>query len=660
MPGIIDAHSHTAIEGGVNEGTESVTAEVRVARRHRPPRRQHLPPARRRRHRPSTCSTARQRDRRPERGHQAALGQGARGADLQGGAARHQVRARRERRSARTSASPASSRATRRRAWASRTCSARRSTRRRPTRRSGTTTSASSKAARAEGREPLGAAAQDLRLETLEDVLEGKIYVHAHCYRADEILMLIRVADEFGFKIRTFQHVLEGYKVATRSRSHGAGGSTFTDWWAYKIEAYDAIPYNAAIMASHGVGVGQLRLRRAGAPALREAAKAVKYGGVQRGRGAQDGHAQPGLAARRSTSASARSRSARTPTSRSSAPTRFAPDARVEMTLVDGRLLRPRQGPGGAGGREGLAPRREVPSEGARRSSCCALLAAAAAGARPRRATRLIQDARIVTVSGPVIEKGTVVIRGGKIAAVGADVAGPRRRDGHRRHRQDRLPRPDRRPDHARPGRDRQSVAGTVDTTEAGDVNPHAKAWVAVQAAQRADPGGARQRLDRRARRAAGGLDLGPERADPPRGSTPDALTVKTPVAMHVVYPTGRPGLRPGPPCRGAGAEDASRSGMKDRKKNQEQGARAAEEPARGGARPTGPRSTPANGPTEPPRARPAHGSAGAGRPRRAAGGHARRRRGRHPRRRCGSPSERGLKLDRSPAASKPGAAPTC
>ena len=88
---------------------------------------------------------------------------------------------------------------------------------------------------------------RDLKLEPLVEVLEGKRFVHAHCYRADEILMLLRVADEFGFKIRTLQHVLEGYKVAKEIKEHGAGASTFSDWWSYKVEAYDAIPYNAAL-----------------------------------------------------------------------------------------------------------------------------------------------------------------------------------------------------------------------------------------------------------------------------------------------------------------------------------------------------------------------------------------------------------------------------
>jgi len=73
------------------------------------------------------------------------------------------------------------------------------------------------------------------------EILEGDRYVHAHSYRADEILQLLRVAEEFGFKIRTLQHVLEGYRVADEIAAHGAGASTFSDWWAHKVEAYEAI-----------------------------------------------------------------------------------------------------------------------------------------------------------------------------------------------------------------------------------------------------------------------------------------------------------------------------------------------------------------------------------------------------------------------------------
>ncbi len=120
---------------------------------------------------------------------------------------------------------------------------------------------------------------RDLQLEPLVEILEGRRYVHAHCYITSEILMLINLADEFGFKIKTFQHVLEGYKVAKEIAAHGAGASIFADSWSYKIEAYDAIPYNAAIMTRAGVVVSMNsdsdeRARRLNI----EAAKAMHWG----------------------------------------------------------------------------------------------------------------------------------------------------------------------------------------------------------------------------------------------------------------------------------------------------------------------------------------------------------------------------------------------
>ncbi len=123
--------------------------------------------------------------------------------------------------------------------------------------------------------------ARDLTLEPLVEVLEGRRLVHAHSYRADEILQLLRVAEEFGFRIATLQHVLEGYKVADEIAQHGAGASTFSDWWAYKVEAFDAIPHNAALMAERGVLVS---INSDSAEEHRhlnqEAAKAIKYGGM--------------------------------------------------------------------------------------------------------------------------------------------------------------------------------------------------------------------------------------------------------------------------------------------------------------------------------------------------------------------------------------------
>jgi len=122
---------------------------------------------------------------------------------------------------------------------------------------------------------------RDLELDTLLEILKGERMVHSHSYRQDEILMLIRIADDFGFTIGTFQHVLEGYKVAEAIAKHGAGASTFSDWWGYKFEAFDAIPYNGAIMHNAGVLVTFNSDSNELARRLNtEAAKAVKYGGV--------------------------------------------------------------------------------------------------------------------------------------------------------------------------------------------------------------------------------------------------------------------------------------------------------------------------------------------------------------------------------------------
>ncbi|HEV7645539.1 MAG TPA: amidohydrolase family protein [Pyrinomonadaceae bacterium] len=122
---------------------------------------------------------------------------------------------------------------------------------------------------------------KDLELEPIVEILEGKRYVHCHGYRAEEYLALLRLAEEFGFRIRTLQHGLEAYKIAPEIAKHGAGVSIFTDSWGYKIEAYDAIPYNAAILWKNGVKVSinsdsNERMRRLNL----DAAKVMKYGGV--------------------------------------------------------------------------------------------------------------------------------------------------------------------------------------------------------------------------------------------------------------------------------------------------------------------------------------------------------------------------------------------
>ncbi|MDQ3698654.1 MAG: amidohydrolase family protein [Gemmatimonadota bacterium] len=180
---------------------------------------------------------------------------------------------------------------------------------------------------------------RDLELDALVEVLEGTRLVHCHSYRADEIFMMLNVAKDFGFRVASFQHALEGYKVADEIAAAGSGASIFADNWAYKLEAWDAIPHAAALMAQRGVRVSinsdsDERARRL----YQEAAKAVKYGGVseeealrmitlnaawQLGIDNRVGSIEVGKDADLAIF--------------SGHP--FAPASRVEMTLIDGRVF---------------------------------------------------------------------------------------------------------------------------------------------------------------------------------------------------------------------------------------------------------------------------------------------------------------------------------
>ena len=121
----------------------------------------------------------------------------------------------------------------------------------------------------------------DLELQTIAEILNKERFISCHSYVQSEILMLMNVAEKFNFRVNTFTHILEGYKVADKMKEHGVGASTFSDWWAYKFEVNDAIPYNGAIMHNEGLVVAfnsddaemSRRLNQ-------EAAKAVKYGNV--------------------------------------------------------------------------------------------------------------------------------------------------------------------------------------------------------------------------------------------------------------------------------------------------------------------------------------------------------------------------------------------
>ena len=286
-------------------------------------------------------------------------------------------------------------------------------------------------AARAKGLEPLPPK-RDLQLDALVEVLEGKRLVHAHSYRADEILMLIRVADEMGFKVATFQHVLEGYKVAKEIAAHGAGASTFSDWWGYKIEAIDAIPYNAALMTKKGVVVSINSDDAEQARRLNnEAAKTIRYGGMTE----DQALAMVTINPARQLRIDNRVGSLEVGKDADVVIWNHHPlttEAIVDQAYIDGTVYYDRakdeqrvtqneasdgaSGPADAANATGQPPA-PVPATPARRP--------AAITTNANGPTWAIANARIVTVSGAVIPKGTIVIKGNTIESVGADVQPP-------------------------------------------------------------------------------------------------------------------------------------------------------------------------------------------------------------------------------------------
>ena len=275
---------------------------------------------------------------------------------------------------------------------------------------------------------------RDLQLDALVEVLEGRRLVHAHSYRADEILMLIRVADEMGFKITTFQHVLEGYKVAKEIAAHNAGASTFSDWWGYKMEAADAIPHNAALMTHKGVLVS---INSDDAEQLRrlnmEAAKAIRYGDVSE----EQAFAMVTINPAKQLKIDNRVGSIEVGKDADLVVWNHHPlstAAIVERTYVDGIAYYDRE--------KDLQRIADIQKEKGGRSTTDAIPVGTNGGqapaARPAPPAEkfdvkgnangpawAITNARIVTVSGPVIPKGTIVIKGNRIEALGASVAIP-------------------------------------------------------------------------------------------------------------------------------------------------------------------------------------------------------------------------------------------
>ncbi|MBL8823511.1 MAG: amidohydrolase family protein [Planctomycetia bacterium] len=247
---------------------------------------------------------------------------------------------------------------------------------------------------------------RDLRLEALSDILKGEIKVHSHCYRSDEILMLLRVADRFGFKVKSLQHVLEGYKIAAEIAAHGASCSTFSDWWAYKIEAFDAIPQNAALLQEAGVLVmmksdSNELMRRLNT----EAAKAMKYGGVS------EEQALRMITINPATQLSLQDRTGSIEVGKDADLVIFnghplSGYARCEMTLVEGEVYFQREGFGSVRTGEFKVPAPRGPELGNLKMP------------RNNANSYALKGITVHPVSGPVIEHALVQIENGKIKAI--------------------------------------------------------------------------------------------------------------------------------------------------------------------------------------------------------------------------------------------------
>ncbi len=264
---------------------------------------------------------------------------------------------------------------------------------------------------------------RDLQLDALVEVLEGKRLVHAHSYRADEILMMIRLADEMNFKVATFQHVLEGYKVAKEIAAHGAGASTFSDWWGYKIEAEDAIPGNAGLMTHKGVNVSINSDSAEHARRMNtEAAKSVRWGDVSDEQALAMVTMNPARQLRIEDRVGSLDVGKDADVVIWNNPP-LSTFALVEQTYIDGILYYDR-----------AADMARTAAAATGGSAATPSVTGNFFNVTPEAGQVLynqngpawaITNARIHPVSGPVIPRGTIVIRGNTIQAVGGNVSIP-------------------------------------------------------------------------------------------------------------------------------------------------------------------------------------------------------------------------------------------
>lgn len=393
---------------------------------------------------------------------------------------------------------------------------------------------------------------RDLRMDAIVEILRGERDIHSHSYRQDEILALIRVAEQFDVRIATLQHVLEGYKVADEIASHGAGASTFSDWWAYKLEAYDAIPHNGALMAERGVVVtfnsdsSELARRM-----NLEAAKAVRYGGMNEPAAldlvTRNAAIQLGIDDRVGSLEVGKDGDV---VVWSGHP--LSVYSIVEQTWVDG--VRQFDRAADLASREGIAEERarliaEARGDKAATSTDATTASTWKAPGAPRLAYRdrlaalgetvSVLHARVHTMTGDIIENGTVSFRDGVIVEVGADLPA--------------LPGAtvlDATGLDAYPGiidansvvglTEISSVAGSVDVAETGDINPEVDPSIAINPDSELIPVTRAAGITHVVATPAGGLVSGSSSLIRLDGWTWEDLVASSPVAMHVRWPSFR------------------------------------------------------------------------------------------------------------------------
>lgn len=374
---------------------------------------------------------------------------------------------------------------------------------------------------------------RDLRLEALVDVLEGRLKVHCHCYRADEILMLMRVADKFGFKVQSLQHVLEGYKIAAEIADHGASCSTFSDWWAYKIEAFDAIPFNSAVLHKAGATVclksDSTELMR---HMYQEAAKCVKYGGMSETDALKtitlNGAKQLGLEKRIGSLEEGKDGDLAIFNGHP-----LNSYSRVEMTIIEGEVYFQRD--------EKLTPldiAQAAPAEPGMKFTM------------PKRSVKnhyAITNVTVHPVTGPMVKAGTVIVKDGKIVQVlkGKADLGPQ------------VKVIDATGLHLYPGMiDAATILGltelgsakeTQDYRDSGDFQPDLKASTAINPDSALIPVTRANGVTSVVTRPVGSVIAGQSAFINLEGWVPREMTVKDPLALNVTFPTIFSGFRTSP-----------------------------------------------------------------------------------------------------------------